>query len=389
MGQKTRREYGSGSVSQRKDGTWTARMVIGVTPSGNPKIKALYGKTEREVKRKLKDFQKEFYKNDQVTTARESVERYMRRWLYSKKANELKQKSFDRLEQTVLYQVVPYIGNLQVQALRADDVQDLINRLKQDGLSWSTVKKAYDAINECFRTGVEKRDISFNPASGVSVPTQKMFDKQPVVKFYTGDEIAALVEAATKEYSNGVRHYRLGDLVPIGIHTGLRNAELLGLRWEDVDLDNRLLYVTQTRVLVKDRNKKTNRNYYVLEQDSGKTLASIRTVEINQAAYDAFVRLKKITGSFKYVLSTKDGKPVNPRFTDKTLRNIAIRAGFPEEKIYGMHSLRHTFATQLFAAGVDVKTVSVLLGHASTTITYNTYIHVINAARRNAVEKIS
>ena len=59
---KQRREYGSGSISQRADGTWTARMVIGVNEKGKPRIKALYGKTEREVKKKLKDFQKEFYK---------------------------------------------------------------------------------------------------------------------------------------------------------------------------------------------------------------------------------------------------------------------------------------------------------------------------------------
>lgn len=385
---RARRDYGSGSISQRKDGTWTARLIIGTNANGRPKIKALYGKTEREVKRKLKDFQIEFYRNDQTMVVKNTVAYYVKNWLYNKKANELKDKSFDRLEQTVLYQVIPEIGMIQLASLRADDIQKMVNKLKADGLSWSSVKKSYDAVNECFRTAVEKRDLVFNPASGVSVPKQKMFDNNKEVRYYEDEEVNKLVAAATAVYSNGVRHYRLGDMVPIDINTGLRTAELLGLKWDDVDLVNRKLYVSATRVLVKDRKGKSGNKYIVLEQDSGKTANAIRTVDINQSAYDAFVRLKEITGKYQYVMSTKNGKPVNPRFLDKTLRNIATAAGFPEEKIYGMHSLRHTFATRLFAAGTEVKVVSELLGHSNTKLTENIYIHVIQKMRKAAVHKI-
>lgn len=109
---KQRREKGNGCVSQRADGTWTARIRIGLTPEGKPKIKAFYGKSEREVKKKIKDFEKEFYKNDGAVAKRSTVEAYMLNWLNSVKSNELKPKSFDRLEQTIIYQVIPYIGHL-------------------------------------------------------------------------------------------------------------------------------------------------------------------------------------------------------------------------------------------------------------------------------------
>lgn len=385
---RARREYGSGSISQRKDGTWTARVVIGTNEANKPKIKALYGKTEREVKKKLKDFLLDYHKNGQIIVSKSSVENYMRNWLYNKKANELKGKSFDRLEQSVMYQVIPEIGLVQVTAIRADDIQLMLKHLKDKGLSWSSVKKAYDAVNECFRTGVEKRDLAFNPASGVSVPKQKLFDKQPEVKYYTDDEVDRLVASARALYNNGKPHYRLGDLVPLVVNTGLRTAELLGLKWEDVDVENKVLYVNSTRVLVKDRTGSTGRNYMVIEQDSGKTKSSIRTVDLNDSACTALQRLRTVTGEFEYVLSTKGGKPVNPRFPDKTLRNIAVSAGFPEEKIYGMHSLRHTFATRLFAAGVEVKVVSELLGHSNTKLTENIYIHVIESLRKKAIAKI-
>lgn len=113
--EQKRRDYGSGSISKMKNGTRTARMVIGVNEKRKPRIKALYGKTEREVKKKLKDFQKkEFYKNSQAVVQRSTVESYMKTWLYENKQNLLKPKSFDRLEQTVLYQVIPQVGHIQL-----------------------------------------------------------------------------------------------------------------------------------------------------------------------------------------------------------------------------------------------------------------------------------
>jgi len=179
---RQRREKGNGCVSQRTDGTWTARIKIGLTPEGKPKIKAFYGKTEREVKKKLKDFEKEFYRNGGAVAERSTVEAYMLNWLNSVKANELKPKSFDRLEQTINYQVIPYIGHLQVAAVQPVDVQKMLNDLKASGKSHSTIKKAYDAVNECFRTGIIKKTVLSNPALGVAVPAKKTFAKQVLHK---------------------------------------------------------------------------------------------------------------------------------------------------------------------------------------------------------------
>ena len=384
---KQRREYGSGSVSQRADGTWTARMVIGINEKGRPRIKALYGKTEREVKKKLKDFQKEFYKNDQSVVQRGTVESYMRTWLYENKQNLLKPKSFDRLEQTVLYQVIPQVGHIQLAAFQSSDVQTMLNTLKRNGLSYSTVKKAYDAVNECFRTGVIQKTVLFNPALGVAVPAKKTFGKTEI-RYYNDEEVYKLCETATATYSNGKRIYRLGDGIIVDLNTGLRMAELLALKWTEVDFERRRVVVSATRVIVKDRDDNAEHKYTVIEQDSAKSATSIREVDMNDACYDALMRLKEITGEYDYVLSTKDGKPLSPRYLDRMLRKIAVASEFPEDKIYGLHALRHTFASRLFAAGEDVKTVSELLGHSDITITYNTYIHLINEQKRKAVHSV-
>lgn len=381
-----KREYGTGSISQRKDGTWTARIRIGTTPDGNPKIKAFYGKTEREVKKKLKDFQTDLQKNDFVVVQKSTVESYMRNWLYGSKALTLKPKSFDRLEQTVIYQVLPYIGSLQLASVQSSDIQKMIAALKENGLSHSTIKKAYDAVNECFRTGVIQHSVQFNPALGVAVPPKKAFKKSDL-KYYNDEESAKLCEAALFKYGNGQRKYRLGDIIIVGLNTGMRMAEMLSLKWNDVSFEDCTISINSTRVIVKSRNGEDTK-YTVVEQDSAKTDSGIRDIYLNDQALEAMKRLYDVTGQFEYVLSTKDGHPLNPRYLDRLLRKIATHAGLPEEKIYGLHSLRHTFASKLFANGEDVKTVSELLGHSDVTITYNTYIHLIDDAKKKAVKKI-
>lgn len=312
MSEKQRRDYGSGSISQRKDGTWTARMVIGVNEKGKPRIKALYGKTEREVKKKLKEFQKEFYKNDQTVVQKNTVESYMLNWLHTNKKNTLKPKSYDRLEQTITYQVIPQIGHIQLAAIQANDVQNMINNLAEAGMSYSTIKKAYDAVNECFRTGIIQKTVSFNPALGVTIPAKSSFGKKEIC-CYDESETKRLCEAAVSIYSNNKRIYRLGDAIVLDVNTGLRLAELLALKWSDIDLDNRIIHISATRVMVKDRSVDASKKYVVIEQDSTKSQTSTRGIHINDDAYDALMRLKEITGAFDYVLATKAGKPIAPR----------------------------------------------------------------------------
>lgn len=388
MADKKRRDKGDGCISQRADGTWTARIRVGLTPEGKPKIKAFYGKSEREVKKKLKEFEKELHKNDMSVVRKGTVESYMLNWLRSVKSNELKPKSYDRLEQTLTYQVIPYIGHLQVATIQPDDVQKMVNELKDKGLSYSTIKKAYDAVNDCFRNGVIKRTIIYNPALGVSIPAKKSFGRTKI-KCYTKEESQSLCEAATRCYKNGKMIYRLGNAIPLALNTGLRLAELVGLKWEDVSLEDRILTVSETRVVVKDRSGKSGNKYITIEQDSAKSESSERTLYLNDEALAALSQLHGVTGGFKYVLSTEDGKALNPRYLDRMLRKITVLAGFPEEKIYGLHSLRHTFASRLFENGEDVKTVSEILGHSDITITYNTYIHLIADQKKTAIANLN
>lgn len=391
MGEKTakrNRGYGNGSVYFREsDQRWVGKYKIGIKDDGRPAMKVVYGKSEAECHKKLKEIIEEANKTEYVQVQKSSVEDYMNNWLTSVKKNELKPKSYDRLEQTVKLYVNPAIGSIQLQAIKPKDVQTMINNLRESGKSHSTIKKAYEAVNACFKLGVIQKTVSHNPAVGVTIPSRKVLPSKKI-QFYTKDEAAALTKQAMSCWGNGKRRYPLGAFVPLLLNTGLRASELLALKWEsDVDLKEKTLTIHNNVVFVRDRTKE--KGYKLLEQDSVKTDAGQdRTIPLNDDAVAALLDIYQITGDDQYVMTTSEKTIVKPRQLDQMFRRIAVAAGMPEEKIYGVHSLRHTFATLLLSNNVDIKTVSKLLGHSDVTITYNTYIHVIKEQEAKALESI-
>lgn len=391
MGEKTAkrvRGYGNGSVYFRaSDQRWVGKYKIGTKSNGKPAMKVVYGKTEAECHRKLKDVIDEAAKTEYIEVQNATVKDYMDEWLTSVKKNELKPKSFDRLEQTVNLYVNPAIGHIQLQAIKSKDVQTMINNLRDSGKSHSTIKKAYDAVNACFKLGVIQKTVASNPAIGVTIPSKKVLPPKKI-QFYTKDEATILTKQAMSCWGNGKRRYPLGAFVPLLINTGLRAGELLALKWDqDIDIENKALTIHNNIVFVKDREK--DKGYKLLEQDSVKTDAGQdRTIPLNDDAIAALLDIRQVTGDYPYVMTTSEKNIVKPRQLDQMFRRIATASGLPEEKIYGVHSLRHTFATLLLSNDVDIKTVSKLLGHSDVTITYNTYIHVIKEQEAKALDAI-
>ena len=125
----SKRDYGEGSISQRKDGTWTGRIFLGRGADGKQKVKAVYGKTEREVKKKMKEVQAELLKYDNVNLPRLAFSTLLRDWLNNVKRYELKDSSFDRLEATIENNIIPYMSHLQVARHTAIYQQSIRQRL--------------------------------------------------------------------------------------------------------------------------------------------------------------------------------------------------------------------------------------------------------------------
>ena len=311
-----------------------------------------------------------------------TVGEYIKDWLYNVKANTLKPSSFDRKEEVINYQILPYIGDICIDSLSADDIQAMVNELKVR-YSFSTVKKAYECINACLKYAVKRRDIAYNVAESVAIPTNIQRSSSDI-HFFTEDETRLILKESVRCCKNGNRAYRIGEIFIFLLNTGLRIGEALALEWENIDFKKQLATVRNNVVYVKDRTS-SDRSYRCIKQPFTKTKNGSRIVPLNSEAVRALISLKGINGSTPYVFATKNGKRITPRNIDRTFRSILKRCGIA---CTGVHSLRHTFASRLFAKGVDVKTVSELLGHSDVGITYDTYIHLIQEQRITAVKAI-
>ena len=388
-----RREKGTGGITQRKDGTYQGSYVAGIKPDNKKDVRYVYAKTEAECKRKLRALRDELKKTDYVYVEKNTVKAYMEHWLKNVKANELKPKSYDHLEETLKYDVYPFIGHIQLRALKSDDIEEMLTKLRKRGSAHSTVQKAYQAVNACFKYGLNKKTVAVNPCAGVSIPNAKLFKKKGI-QFYTQEEAEIICKQALSCWSKGKRRYPLGSFVPLLINTGLRAGELTALQWErDINLKENMLTVRGNVVRIKDRDTddedsadaEAKKKRKLVEQNSAKTDSGERPIPLNAAAKAALEDLQTVTGNHTYVMSTKTGNMMDPTNLDHMFRRIVEASGLPKEKVYGLHSLRHTFATLLLNNNVDVKTVSVLLGHADISTTYNTYIHVIKEQKVKAL----
>lgn len=383
---KNKREHGQGTIYLRKDGRWYGAVQNGYNENGKPKMITVYGKTEAEAKRKLKEKIKLINSNGLIlqnsTVKNITVEEYCTNWLKNVKINELKPSSYDRKEATLLNQVYPLIGMLQLSQLSIDDVQEMVNQLKAKELSYSSIKKAYEAINECCKYAIIRGDLQKNPCLGVSLP-KNLKHQDGDIKFFTEKQIELLLKQAMMTYDNGKNKYRLGCGIQLLLYTGLRIGEALALTWEDVDFENKTIRINKNLKQVKNRDNNSQIKYKIIIQDSAKTNSSSRIVPLNNKALEALHYIKKNTGQYKYVFSTQTGNNIYARAYDTMFRKIQRNCEFKE--IYGVHALRHTFASLLFKKGVDIKTVSEILGHKDVSVTYNTYIHLIQEQKMNAI----
>ena len=287
---------------------------------------------------------------------------YIQLWLDLFKRNEVKPGTFERLMQSCESIGRYRIGDEKVSDVSALDVQFYINQIANEGYSFSTIKKQLELVRASLRKAVKLKLIAENPADDIGLPSKEIIKKPKEVKAY--DEIEQ------KKLQNYISEHADNSAilcVAFMIETGLRAGEALALRWRDIDIDKHKCHVSATVV-----NPHIPSKAYV--QETPKTSSSIRTVPLNVRATTILNALKKQASS-EFVFG--DDKSKNGRLEYPTLIR-AIKKMCKETKVpyRGAHVFRHTFATNCYYKGVNVKILSKLLGHSDVKITYNTYINL-------------
>ena len=283
---------------------------------------------------------------------------YITLWLDLFKKNEVKQGTFDRLLQSCESIGRYDIGREKVCEVSPLDIQFYINQITQEGYSFSTIKKQLELLRASLRKAVSLKIISDNPAQEVDMPSNKLIKKPREVLAYDEKEQRKLQDyIETHSDNNAVL------CVAFMIETGLRAGETLALRWHDVDTDRHKCHVSATVVNLHMPSKA-----YV--QDTPKTDSSIRTIPLTIRA-TAILNMLKRRANSEFVFG--DGRRLEYPTLIRTIKKMCRESGV----IYrGAHVFRHTFATNCYYKGIDVKILSKLLGHSDVKITYNTYINL-------------
>ena len=260
----------------------------------------------------------------------------------------------------------------------------LINPLIGE-FSYSTVKKVYDAMNAYFKYAVMNREVMFNPVELVAKPNTAHFKKDRI-QTLSDDDIKKFVTAINATDSKGRPVYLYGQAYLLILNTGIRLGEALALKWSDIDFDEKEMTISKNAIITRNRDEdgEADGTSRLTMQDNPKSRSSNRVILLNRGALEALESLAMRRNS-DYVISTKAGNYVHPAPFQKTLDRICARAGIDR---FGVHVLRHTFATKMIESGANVKVVSKILGHSSVSVTYDTYVHVVEQMERQAMEAL-
>ena len=370
-----RRANGEGNIRKRSDGRWEGRYTAGRDPeTGKTVYKNVLGKTQTEVKAKLKQAIQENAEVDTLKAAQYTVGQWMDVWFENYAKIKVRPSSHQTYRGYIDNHIKPNIGKIPLGKLTTLELQKLYKKLlskgrvdrieakgQPKGLSPKTVRNIHQVISSAMDFAKAQKLIAVNPTDGCALP--KLEHRE--MKTLPVEQLASFLREAKE---SGVF-----EMYYIELATGLRRGELLGLKWEDLDLEQCTLRV---------QRQVSRINGEVVEAPL-KTKNSYRTISLGEDAVGILKKQKKKCGDSEYVFPSPTGGPISPDSVIQMLHRVLKRAGLPKVRF---HDLRHTFATVALQNGVDIKTVSGMLGHYSAGFTLDTYAHVTTAAQREAAK---
>ena len=368
---KQKRKNGEGTVRLRKDGRWEGRVVIGYDDKGNPKTKSVLAHTKGECVEKLERLKEECGRTAEKLKPDMPFGEWIDFWYQYFSSPKLRPTTQATYENRIYGHIIPSVGKIPLSKLTQNDLQQFYAKLKRTGrkvnvelkgtgVSDRMVRSCHALCRSSLEKAVEEGLITRNPSIGCKLPPKKNGE----MKVLTQTEIVRLLNQA---YDEGYYEMFLLELT-----TGMRRGEILGLKWRDLNLETGELNI---------KRQLTTKGISV-----PKTKSSIRTVLLPPDMLDLLREMKK-TAKYDWIFPSpvKEGEPRNPTAITKRFRIMLERAHCKHVRF---HDLRHTFATMALENGMDVKTLSAMIGHVSSETTLNIYSHVTDTMRAQAAVKI-
>ena len=353
------------NIFKRKDGRWEGRYKNGFKDNGETKYSSVYARTYSECSKKL-----QVAKNRQISGGSPvTVGQLFEHWLDNKK-NTVKQSTF--IHYRIMYDnhIRQRFADIKAEAVSPFMINRYISELFENGLSANTVQAVMIILKSLFAYGENFHNLP-NPTKLITLPKAETNEPETFSK----SEIEKL-------RLNGL----YGDISAFGVllclYTGIRIGELCALKWSDIDLASQLISVSKTLQRIQNPSGDSPKTIVVI--DKPKSSKSIRKIPVPTFMLLRLAELKKRAASDSYFL-TCSGKYTEPRAFQERYRKLLKSLDIPYRNF---HVLRHTFATECISCGIDVKTVSELLGHSSVKITLERYVHPSMENKRRQLEKL-
>ncbi len=371
-----RRGHGEGGIYQREsDGKWCASVDLGFV-NGKRRRKVMYGTTRKEVADKLKALHRDQATGLNIAPEQQTVAQYLDRWLDTIITPHRRPKTAASYAQIVRLYLKPYLGQHQLVKLTPEHIQLMLNRLLEDGgvhgesLSTQTVHYVHSVLRRALNQALKWGSVTRNVAVLVDPPRVEKHS----ISVLTPEQGQRLLTAAAG--------HRLEALYTVALLLGLREGEVLGLRWSDIDFTAHTLRVGQTvqrvsgRLLLAPPKTESSKRLLPLPMKVERALA--RHAERQEEERAAWGEGWNAAG---LVFPSEVGTPIEPRNLVRHFKTLLQRADLPNIRF---HDLRHGCATVLISQGVHPRIVMEIMGHSQISVTMNTYGHVLPETQREA-----
>lgn len=370
------------NIYKRKDGRYEGRYVTGKKSNGTTRFGYVYGMRYTDVKKRLLEKKAEIQQtiHPEAAVRGMTVEKWMRSWLETDLLGGIKASSYLTYQNQMNRHILPCLGRMQIASITPEMVHSFLECLQAKGLGENTVRGIYRLLSAAMRAALDDGIISKNPCRKICVKRgervqQRVFSREEQKK-------------VEKTLSQGE------DLTALfAMYTGLRLGEICGLRWSDINWENGTATVCRTVQRLKrmdtDKCLKCGGAKTYLMIGSPKSPSSCRTIPIPTFLLKRLEVQKKQRSAAQlttgYIFGT-GMRAADPRTIQRRFAGVVRRLEIPDAHF---HTLRHSYATRLLEMGVDVKTVSQLLGHSSAKTTLDCYAHSLLDQQRSAVAKLS
>ena len=368
-----KRGSGEGSIYKRSDGRWVGVVDLGWL-DGKRNRKSMYAKTRKEVQEKLNKALSSHQEGQPLPSDRLTVGQFLSSWLEQSVKPKARLSTLESYEEIVRLHIEPNLGKVQLSKLTPMHVTKLVNTKLSRGLSPRRVQYIHAVLRRSLAIAVKWELVSRNVA--------KLADSPSIRR----TEVVPLQIQESRHFLQAVQGDRLAALYTLAITTGLRQGEILGLCWTDINLTN-------GSITIRNSLQKHGGRYSLVEPKSTKSRRTLVLPELAIVAIRAHKRRQlverlRMTGEpneFDLVFTTRAGTPINRHNLTRDFQALLRREGLPKLRF---HDLRHTAASLLLAENVQPRDIMEVLGHSQIGLTMNLYSHVMKPAMQNAADRM-